>query len=71
MNNRSFDLVLLSNWEDQIIYEAKMELDEPAGPASKTLVPSAHTSLTNPVNKALESGEWTQSIIWGPKAPFR
>ncbi len=24
-----------------------------------------------PVNKALESGAWTQSIIWGPRAPFR
>ncbi len=24
-----------------------------------------------PVNKALESGAWTQSIIWSPHAPFR
>ncbi len=24
-----------------------------------------------PVNKALESGGWTQSIIWSPRAPFR
>jgi len=24
-----------------------------------------------PVNKALESGAWTQSIIWSPRAPFR
>jgi transcription initiation factor TFIID subunit 1, fungi type len=24
-----------------------------------------------PVNKALESGAWTQSIIWGPRVPFR
>jgi hypothetical protein len=24
-----------------------------------------------PVNKALESGAWTQSIIWSPRVPFR
>jgi transcription initiation factor TFIID subunit 1 len=24
-----------------------------------------------PVNKSLESGAWTQSIIWSPRAPFR
>jgi transcription initiation factor TFIID subunit 1, fungi type len=24
-----------------------------------------------PVNKGLESGAWTQSIIWSPRAPFR
>lgn len=24
-----------------------------------------------PVNKGLESGAWTQSIIWGPRVPFR
>jgi hypothetical protein len=24
-----------------------------------------------PVNKSLETGAWTQSIIWGPRAPFR
>jgi hypothetical protein len=35
------------------------------------LGPTTHTSLTNPVNKALESGDWTQSIMWGPKVPFR
>lgn len=29
------------------------------------------TTLTTPVNSALESGAWTQSIIWSPKAPFR
>lgn len=28
-------------------------------------------NLTTPVNKALESGAWTQSIIWSPNAPFR
>lgn len=29
------------------------------------------SNLTTPVNAALESGAWTQSIIWGPKVPFR
>lgn len=24
-----------------------------------------------PVNKSLETGAWTQSIIWSPRAPFR
>lgn len=28
-------------------------------------------SLTNPTNKVLESGAWTQSIIWNPAVPFR
>ena len=28
-------------------------------------------SLTTPTNKVLESGAWTQSIIWSPRAPFR
>ena len=32
---------------------------------------SGHTNLTMPLNKALESGAWTQSIIWSPRAPFR
>lgn len=29
------------------------------------------TSLTTPVNKTLESGTWTKSIIWGPNVPFK
>lgn len=28
-------------------------------------------SLTNPTNKVLESGAWTQSIIWNQSAHFR
>lgn len=39
-------------------------------PHSHESVP-ADRSLTNPTNKALESGSWTQSIIWSPTAPFR
>lgn len=36
-------------------------------------LPQLHpeSTLTTPVNAALESGAWTQSIIWSPKAPFR
>lgn len=63
LDDRSFDLVLLSNWEDQIVYEP----DENARLISLT----ASTNLTTPLNKTLESGTWTQSIIWSPRAPFR
>lgn len=63
LHDRSFDLVLLSNWEEQIIYEPN--------PFSSTAPPTADNSLTTPVNKVLESGAWTQSIIWNPAAPFR
>ncbi|KAF5385168.1 hypothetical protein D9615_001340 [Tricholomella constricta] len=62
LHDRTFDLVLLSNWEDQIVYDP----DPAAGQA-----PSMEHNLTTPANKVLESGAWTQSIIWGPNAPFR
>ncbi|KAI0257021.1 hypothetical protein BJV78DRAFT_1357186 [Lactifluus subvellereus] len=62
LHDRSFDLVLLSNWEDQIAYEP--ENDPPSAEPTRT-------DLMAPVNKALESGSWTQSIIWSPRAPFR
>jgi len=62
LHDRIFDLVLLSNWEDQVIYEPEN-------------VPSHATpqgsGLTTPANKMLESGAWTRSIIWNPRAPFR
>jgi transcription initiation factor TFIID subunit 1 len=62
LHDRSFDLVLLSNWEDEIVYKP-----------SHTATPSTleDNNLTTPVNKALESGAWTQSIIWSRNAPFR
>jgi transcription initiation factor TFIID subunit 1, fungi type len=64
MNDRSFDLVVLSNWEDQILFGSS---GKPSAP-----VPSAtQNGLTQPVNKALESGTWAQSIIWDKTAPFR
>ena len=63
LDDRSFDLVLLSNWEDQIITEPDQEADL-AGVQSKE-------ATTMPINQALESGTWTQSIIWDPKTPFR
>ncbi|KIY67523.1 TAF1 transcription initiation factor TFIID subunit TAF1 [Cylindrobasidium torrendii FP15055 ss-10] len=63
LDDRSFDLVLLSNWEDQIIYDADISFSE------KPQVPES--TVTAPANKALESGAWTQSIIWSPDAPFR
>ncbi|KAJ3998572.1 TAF1 transcription initiation factor TFIID subunit TAF1 [Lentinula boryana] len=63
LHDRSFDLVLLSNWEDQIIYEPD--------PSPSAALSSTDNSLTTPVNNVLESGAWTQSIIWTPDAPFR
>lgn len=37
--------------------------------AGRAIAPE--TSLTTPVNKNLESGTWTKSIIWGPNVPFK
>lgn len=65
LHDRSFDLVLLSNWENQIIYEPDDEDGSPSQPAV------SQAGLTNPLNKSLESGVWTQSIIWGSRVPFR
>ena len=64
LHDRTFDLVLLANWEDQIMYEHDdVDMDV------ERVIPE--TSLTTPVNKSLESGTWTKSIIWGPNVPFR
>ncbi|KAH9835861.1 atypical/TAF1 protein kinase [Rhodofomes roseus] len=64
LHDRSFDLVLLSNWEDQIMYEPDVD-------AAPTPLAEPPADLTAPQNKVLESGAWTQSIIWSPRAPFR
>ncbi|KAF8445744.1 TAF1 transcription initiation factor TFIID subunit TAF1 [Boletus edulis BED1] len=61
LHDRSFDLVLLSNWEEDIVC-APGKIIRP--PAQET------DNLTTPANKSLESGAWTQGIIWGPGAPF-
>jgi len=63
LHDRGFDLVLLSNWEDEIVYE----LSHAAAPSTL----EDNNNLTTPINKALESGAWTQSIIWSQNAPFR
>lgn len=62
LHDRTFDLVLLANWEDQIVHEPNPTIG---------LIPPLESNLTTPANKALESGAWTQSIIWSPNAPFR
>ncbi|KAJ7651717.1 TAF1 transcription initiation factor TFIID subunit TAF1 [Mycena polygramma] len=73
LRDRTFDLVSLSNWEDQIIYEpddkpaTKPQSDESV---DNIKVPTVN-NLTTPANKSLESGAWTQSIIWSPRAPFK
>lgn len=66
LDDRTFDLVLLSNWEDQIVYEPSDNIHRPL-----VLASAPENNLTTPINKALESGAWTQSIIWSPKVPFR
>ncbi|KIM19627.1 hypothetical protein M408DRAFT_334323 [Serendipita vermifera MAFF 305830] len=62
MDDRSFDMINLSTWEDSIMYDAKT--------LPKTQ-PAPRPSLTAPTNTNLESGNWTQSIIWDSKTPFR
>jgi transcription initiation factor TFIID subunit 1, fungi type len=62
LHDRTFDLVLLSNWEDQIVYEPENIPEEPLTSAN---------DLTAPVNKQLDSGAWTQGIMWSPRAPYR
>ncbi|PVF94488.1 hypothetical protein CPB86DRAFT_876346 [Serendipita vermifera] len=62
MDDRSFDMINLSTWEDSIMYDSKN--------LPKTR-PAPRPSLTAPTNATLESGTWTQSIIWDSKTPFR
>ncbi|KZV74842.1 TAF1 transcription initiation factor TFIID subunit TAF1 [Peniophora sp. CONT] len=64
LDDRNFDLVLLSNWEDQIIMEPGQSVQPSADPARPA-------DLMTPANQSLESGAWAQSIIWSPNAPFR
>ncbi|KAI0778747.1 atypical/TAF1 protein kinase [Trametes elegans] len=63
LDDRSFYLVNIASWEDQIVWEP--DPDAPASPAA------TQNDLDTPLNKALEEGSWTQSIIWGPREPFR
>ena len=80
LSDRSFDLVLLSDWEDQIIYKPDVKhngLDgvnggaEPLAPDSNTMLNKKAEEVMTPANATLESGVWTQSIIWDSKTPFR
>ena len=73
LSERSFDLVLLSDWEEQIIYKPDMkehESDMPDAAPPPTPNKKAEEVMT-PANAVLESGVWTQSIIWDSKTPFR
>lgn len=67
LHDRSFDLVLLSNWEDQIIYDPN-EADTPIVPDTTE---HTHETVTAPINQVLEDGSWTRSIIWDAETPFR
>ena len=62
-DDRSFDLVNITNWDEKIVWEPDEEAPE------SFLLPE--TDLSTPLNKTLESGLWTQSIIWGAREPFR
>ncbi|TBU49318.1 hypothetical protein BD309DRAFT_882680 [Dichomitus squalens] len=62
-DDRSFDLVNITNWDEQIVWEADDDARSSAAPPEN--------NLTTPMNKTLETGLWTQSIIWGPREPFR
>ena len=63
LDDRSFDLVNITNWNEKIVWGPEEDAASP--------VVLAETNLTTPLNKTLESGAWTQSIIWGPHEPFR
>ena len=63
LRDRSFDLILLSNWEDQLILG-------PGEDAAMHGIQKQHP-LATPANAALESGVWTQSIIWDVDTPFK
>ncbi|KAF8488534.1 hypothetical protein JB92DRAFT_3016567 [Gautieria morchelliformis] len=78
LSDRSFDLVLLSDWEEQILYGPDVK-DASLGDVDGGSEPSAPETRLNkkaeevmtPANSTLESGVWTQSIIWDSKTPFR
>ncbi|GJJ09780.1 hypothetical protein Clacol_004004 [Clathrus columnatus] len=97
LSERTFDLVLLSDWESQILYgsdtkdiEMHLSSDDPSDPpkpaingtethgttAQDNQVASSVSNkkaeeIMTPSNEVLESGVWTQSIIWDSKTPFR
>lgn len=79
MDDRSFDMINLSTWEDSIMYDAKTYVsnnflqsrDPNVGFSLPKTRPAPRPSLTAPTNTTLESGAWTQSIIWDSKTPFR
>ncbi|KAF8516697.1 TAF1 transcription initiation factor TFIID subunit TAF1 [Hysterangium stoloniferum] len=79
LSERSFDLVLLSDWEEQIIYDVEtrtQDIDMTNGSATPAATSDPISNkkaeeLMTPANEPLESGIWTQSIIWDSKTPFR
>lgn len=72
-NDRSYDLVVLSDWEKQIHF------DPPAAPVThfndeEIVTEGSHNiasfSLSNPRNLFLDSDDWLQTIIWDVREPF-
>lgn len=70
MDERSYDLVLLADWEKDILFD-------PPAPTSTGLTapnllePNTSLSLSNPHNLYLESNDWLQTIIWDIRRPFK
>ncbi|KAJ7899019.1 TAF1 transcription initiation factor TFIID subunit TAF1 [Mycena leptocephala] len=74
LDDRTFDLVSLSDWENQILFEPVNDHTNKSEPTDSSRETSEFTcvkSRRTPVNTDLESGAWTQSIIWSPRAPFQ
>lgn len=59
-HDRAFDLISLTNWEDQIIWDAE-----------QTPAVTQERSVAIATNALLDSGVWTQAIMWDPKAAYR
>ncbi|KAG8928363.1 hypothetical protein FRC03_010912 [Tulasnella sp. 419] len=64
LDDRSYDLVLLSDWERNIMYEPP-SAPEPYGPPSAT----SSLELSKPTNKYIDSEDWLQTIIWDNRRP--
>jgi hypothetical protein len=80
LDERSYDLVVLSDWENDIIYSASSYVF----PRSAQFTSFANISLSSsapprapvpdlqrPLNAALDSGDWIHGIIWDAKTPFK
>lgn len=76
LSDRNYDLVNLSDWESSIVYEPSMCVNRvlrrlaTLTSVHRALNRGITSNLQQPVNSAVESGLWTQSIIWDRRTPF-